>query len=548
MFNKTKYLLTGFFLVTFFSLNSIASNDTTSALRGDAGVSGATVVVTNVSTGITKTTTADANGVFSVGNLKPGGPYKITISKSGYATESLDDVFLTVSETAKLNVALVSNADIDEVVVTGTKTATVQTSLAVTAQDIENIPSIERSISDYVKRDSRIFVEGTARNATISVSGTNNRYNNFTVDGIEQNDQLGLNANGFPSVRNPISIETIEQLQVDISPFDVSKGNFTGASINAVTKSGTNEFKGAYYEYSTDEDNVGKLNGSKATQFSDETKGFVFGGPIIKDKLFFFVSQEEFTSVSPSDSYTYRIATQALVDEVAAQTKALYNYDPGSTTFALPPEMADKELLKLDWYINDNHRLEYVYSFSDDNAVNPYGRDIVFSSHYYNYPATTEKDTYAYYGDLSDNLYVQAKYSEVEWANDQDALGGEDFPHVNIFITAADGSYTDGEADEEIYLGPDRFRSANEGFAFDEIMNLKAVYTMGDHEITVGYDSIDKRLGNLFISRENGAYQFEGVQNYYDGIPSYFRFNKSATGDPYYAMAGFSGTFETLYV
>ena len=197
MFNKTKYLLTGFFLVTFFSLNIIASNDTTSALRGDAGVSGATVVVTNVSTGITKTTTADANGVFSVGNLKPGGPYKITISKSGYATESLNDVFLTVSETAKLNVALVSNADIDEVVVTGTKTASVQTSLAVTAQDIENIPSIERSISDYVKRDSRIFVEGTARNATISVSGTNNRYNNFTVDGVEQNDQLGLKCQWF---------------------------------------------------------------------------------------------------------------------------------------------------------------------------------------------------------------------------------------------------------------------------------------------------------------------------------------------------------------
>ena len=547
MFNKTKYLLTGFFLVTFFSLNIIASNDTTSALRGDAGVSGATVVVTNVSTGITKTTTADANGVFSVGNLKPGGPYKITISKSGYATESLNDVFLTVSETAKLNVALVSNADIDEVVVTGTKTASVQTSLAVTAQDIENIPSIERSISDYVKRDSRIFVEGTARNATISVSGTNNRYNNFTVDGVEQNDQLGLNANGFPSVRNPISIETIEQIQVDISPFDVSKGNFTGASINAVTKSGTNQFKGAYYNYSTDEDNVGNLNGEKAGQFSDETTGFVIGGPIIKDKLFFFVSQEEFTSVSPSEPYTYKVATQALVDEIAAQTKALYNYDPGSTTFQAPPEMADKELLKLDWYINDNHRLEYVYSFSDDNAIRPYNYDIRFSSHYYNFPATTEKNTYAYYGDISDNLYVQAKYSEVDHAGDQDALGGEDFPEVRIKISAADGSFN-GSTEENIFLGPDKYRSANEVFAFDEIMNLKAVYTMGDHEITVGYDTIDKRLGNLFISRENGAYQFEGVQNYYDGIPSYFRFNKSATGDPYYAMAGFSGTFETLYV
>ena len=546
MFNKSIHLFIGFLLVSIFSLNTIASNDTTSALRGDTGVAEATVVVTNLATGLSKRTSSDSNGIFSVGNLKPGGPYKITISKSGYATETLDNVYLTVSETAKLSVAMVSTADIDDVVVTGTRSASVQTSLAVTAEDITKIPSIERSISDYVKRDSRIFVEGTSRNATISVSGTNNRYNNFTVDGVEQNDQLGLNANGFPSVRNPISIETIEQIQVDISPFDVSKGNFTGASINAVTKSGTNEFRGAYYDYSTDEDNVGSLNGAKPSQFSDETTGFVLGGPIIKDKLFFFVSREEFSSVSPAEPYTYKIATQALVDEIAAQTQALYNYNPGTTSFLPPPEMADKELIKLDWYINDNHRLEYVYSFSEDNTVKPYNYDIRFSSHYYNYPATTEKDTYAYYGDLSDNLYVQAKYSEVEWANDQDALGGEDFPEVRIKISAADGSYN-GTTVENIFLGPDKYRSANEGFAFDEILNLKAVYTMGDHEITVGYDSIDKRLGNLFISRENGAYQFEGVQNYYDGIPSYFRFNKSATGDPYYAMAGFSGTFETIY-
>ena len=548
MFNKSKYLLSGFLLITLFSLNTFASNDTTSALRGDAGVADASVTVTNVSTGISKTTSSDANGVFSIGNLKPGGPYKITVSKAGYATETLDNVYLTVSETAKLSVDLVLTSDIDDVVVTGTRSSSVQTSLAVTSEDISRIPSIERSISDYVKRDSRIFVEGTSRNATIAVSGTNNRYNNFTVDGIEQNDQLGLNANGFPSVRNPISIETIEQIQVDISPFDVSKGNFTGASINAVTKSGTNEFKGSYYEYSTDEDDVGRLNDERASQFSDETKGFVLGGPIIKDKLFFFASVEEFTSVTPAEPYTYRTATQALIDEVREQTIALYNYDPGTTSFLPPPEMADKELLKLDWYINDNHRLEYVYSFSEDNQVRPYNYDIRFSSHYYNYPATTEKDTYAYYGDISDNLYVQVKYSEVEWANDQDALGGEDFPHVEIRIDQPDGTYTGTGSREVIFLGPDKYRSANEGFAFDEILNIKAVYSMGDHEYTVGDDSIDKRLGNLFISRENGAYRFNGVDNYYAGIPYYFRFNKSATGDPFYAMAGFSGTFETFYI
>jgi hypothetical protein len=547
MFTQTKYLFTGFFLLSLFSANIFAANDTTSALRGQSNVGSATVEVTHIPTGITKTSSSDANGVFSIGNLRPGGPYKITVSKAGYATETISDVYLSVSETAKLSVALASDSDIDDVTVVGSKSARVQTSLAVTSEDIERIPSIERSISDYVKKDSRIFVEGTSRNATISVSGTNNRYNNFTVDGIEQNDQLGLNANGFPSVRNPISIETIAQIQVDISPFDVSKGNFTGASINAVTKSGTNEFKGSYYSYNTDEDNVGKLNGEKASQFEDSTEGFVIGGPIIKDKLFFFGSYEEFESVTPAEPYTYRIATQALIDEIASQTQALYGYNPGTTSFLPPPEKAEKEMYKLDYYINENHRLEYVYSFSEDNTVRPYNYDIRFSSHYYNYPAMTEKDTYAYYGDISDNLYVQAKYSEVEWANDQDALGGEDFPHVEIRITAPDGSYTSGNR-ESIFLGPDKYRSANEGFAFDEILNLKAVYTMGDHEITVGYDSIDKRLGNLFISRENGAYQFKGVDNYYAGIPSFFRFNKSATGDPYYAMAGFSGTFETLYV
>ena len=318
MFNQTKYLFSGFLLLSLFSANIFAANDTTSALRGQSNVGSATVEVTHIPTGVTKTSSSDANGVFSVGNLRPGGPYKITVSKAGYATETINDVYLSVSETAKLSVALASDSDIDDVTVVGTKSARIQTSLAVTSEDIERIPSIERSISDYVKKDSRIFVEGTSRNATISVSGTNNRYNNFTVDGIEQNDQLGLNANGFPSVRNPISIETISQIQVDISPFDVSKGNFTGASINAVTKSGTNEFTGSYYNYSTDEDNVGKLNGEKASQFSDETKGFVLGGPIIKDKLFFFASVEEFTSVSPAEPYTYRTATQALVDEVAA--------------------------------------------------------------------------------------------------------------------------------------------------------------------------------------------------------------------------------------
>ena len=142
MLNQTKYLFSGFFLLSLFSANIFAANDTTSALRGQSNVGSATVEVTHIPTGITKTSSSDANGVFSVGNLRPGGPYKITVSKVGYATETINDVYLSVSETAKLSVELASDSDIDDVTVVGTKSARVQTSLAVTSEDIERIPSI----------------------------------------------------------------------------------------------------------------------------------------------------------------------------------------------------------------------------------------------------------------------------------------------------------------------------------------------------------------------------------------------------------------------
>ena len=536
-------------LTVFFISGSVyAANETTSSVRGDVNVSEATVQITHTPTGTTKTVVADAEGTFNVSNLRPGGPYVITVSKTGYSSERVTDVYLNVSQTSNLNVTL-SSSSIDEVVVTGSKTSFTKfgSGLAVTAEDIEGTPSIERSISEYVKRDSRIVVDGEARNASISVSGTNNRYNNFTVDGVAQNDPLGLNANGFPSVRNPISIETLEQISVDISPFDVSKGNFTGASINAVTKSGTNEFKGMGYYYSTDENNVGDLNGSSPSQFEDETVGFVLGGPILQDELFFFVAYEEFESLTPSEEVTYRIADQALIDRITNITKTVWNYDPGSPNFSPPPEMAEKKLAKIDYVVNDKNRLEYVYSYSEDNSVRPYNYDIRFSSHYYNYPTTNEKTTVSWYGDISDNFYVQVKHSDVEYTNDQDALGGEDFPHVEIRITDSAGGYTSGSR-ESIFLGGDKYRSANETSATDEILNIKGVITAGDHEITMGFDTIDKFVSNLFISREDGAYQFKGVDNYEAGIPSYFRFNQSATGNPYDAAAAFSGTFKTLYV
>ena len=385
-------------LTVFFISGSVyAANETTSSIRGDVNVSEATVQITHTPTGTTKTVVTDAEGTFNVSNLRPGGPYVIAVSKTGYSSERVTDVYLSVSQTSNLDVTL-SSSSIDEVVVTGSKTSFTKfgSGLAVTAEDIEGTPSIERSISEYVKRDSRIIVDGEARNATISVSGTNNRYNNFTVDGVAQNDPLGLNANGFPSVRNPISIETLEQISVDISPFDVSKGNFTGASINAVTKSGSNEFKGnVFYEFANDGLQGDELEGRPVSLVPyDEAKyGFTLGGPIIQDKLYFFTSYERYDDQDTND-YGYigsglpneqGFLSESMFNTIVTASNDLYGFDPGGLASALDSK-SDKLLVKLDYYINDTTRAVYTFNYSDgfnNVSSDASSSEFEFDKHFY---------------------------------------------------------------------------------------------------------------------------------------------------------------------
>ena len=169
-----------------------------------------------------------------------------------------------------------------------------------------------------------------------------------------------MNANGFASVRNPISVETLAQIRVDFAPYSVTKGNFGGANINAVTKSGTNELKGKFYGYDTDQTNVGDVLGEPVSQFSDETKGFVVGGPIIEDKLFFFVGYEESERMSPNNSQPIAAEDEAELLQIKDFLMQRYNYDAGWPIFNAPPESQEQTLVKLDYSINDNHRVESV--------------------------------------------------------------------------------------------------------------------------------------------------------------------------------------------
>ena len=509
------------FLSVFFITFSFASNDTSSAISGSVNVPGTTVVATHVPTGSKKTAVANDTGNFNLSGLRPGGPYVITASAAGFNSETISGVFLSLAETSSFDVVLVSSSAIEDVTVTAVRSGIVSSGpgASISERDISLSPSIDKGLGDFLRRDSRIAVQGSFRDVEISALGANPRYNNFTIDGVAANDPLGLNDNGFASIRNPISVETIAQIRVDLAPYSTSIGNFGGANINVVTKSGTNEFSGKVYGYDISEDQVGDVLGTPVNQFSDETSGFTLGGPIIKDKLFFFVGYEESERLSPSNSRAIDGAHEADLLRIVDFLDTRYGYDAGWPIFNAPPESQEQTLVKLDYNINDNHRVEYVYQETQDLNVREYDRpqsNYVFSSHYYFYPIDREKSTFSYVGDISDDLTIEMKYTDIYYNNDQDSLGGENFGHHAIAYDV-DG---DGVAAEYIYPTSERFRSANESTIEEEIFNIRATLLRGNHTITVGFEDHYKYLENLFIAFENGDWAYDSVDDFINGNPS----------------------------
>ena len=325
-----------------FSTSSVfAEVATTSSLRGVVNVAGAVVSATHTPTGTSKSRSASADGAFYLSDLQIGGPYDISVAAPGYKTESLGGVFLILNKTTDITVTLVSS-DIEEITVTAAASEgsiRMGTGTFFDRDAIDGIPTVNRSIADIAKMDPRVSINtGSSRYSEISVMGANNRFNDFTIDGVSYNDPFGLNANGFGSMRNPIGMEFIDQISVDITPFDVSRGNTTGGSIASVTKSGTNEFHGSIGFIERDEDNIGDSpDGSEFPSFSEETTYFTLGGPIIKDRLFFFIGYEDFEAASPAlygtvDSNAPIKAdtlTTAMAEEIKSIAMNRYGYDAG---------------------------------------------------------------------------------------------------------------------------------------------------------------------------------------------------------------------------
>ena len=521
------------------SLPTFSDVDTTSGMRGSVNVSGATIVAEHTPTGITKTTTAGSSGSFSLSFLPIGGPYTVKVSAPGYDSESLSGLYLSLGDPLSFSVTLTSSSAADEVVVTAKPAEAFKmgTSTLLNREAMDAVPTINRSVADFAKMDPRVSVNGgVGRDAQISVMGANARYNDFTIDGISFNDPFGLNDNGFGGMRNPVSLDFVDQLSIDITPFDVSRGNTTGGSIAVVTKSGTNEFHGSAYYQNRDEGNVGDYQGQDFPEFEDEVMAFTLAGPILKDRLFFFVGYEENTKSLPGlygtkDSGAQnpaRVVTTALANEIRQFTIDNYGgYDPGYINLVTFDETHEEWTVKLDAVISDDHRATLNLSHSEDLTPQRYNNwsRTVFSNNWYYKDPEIDRASFTLYSDWSDRLSTKFKYTTYEMVEDDSSYGDDLFPEMNITITDPDS----GDRDN-VFLGGDRYRGANVIEVDSEFLTFKADYDNDDHVYTFGYEEDNSDVVNLFIARYNGEVRFRSFEDYKNGIWSRLRIHEPYAG------------------
>jgi len=488
---------------------------TTSSIRGKvqdesgAAVSGATVVVEDMRSGVQRSYATNESGLFLATRLLPGGPYQVTVN--GRESVSVDSI--SVGDTYNLTVDVQSEA-IEEIVAVGQASDLIETTSGPSAtfnlDAIENSVAFSRDISDVYGIDPRLMVDADEDGFGINCAGKHPRFNNITLDGVSTSDRFGLNENGYSTaVGMPFPFDAIEQIAVELAPFDVTYGGFSACNINSVTKSGTNEFEAkVFYEYSSDSfrgDQVPDSSSKFALEPYDKTYyGFDVGGPIIKDKLFFFAAYEK--SEEPrflargyagSGNGTERSwFTQSDFNTINNLAQSVYGYDTGGLS-GDGVQDAEKYIARFDWNINDAHNAAFIYSYFDgfqDRNSDDSGSQIELRNHGYVKGAEAETYTFKLSSQWTDALSTELFYSSSEMNDSQVTVGDKEFAEMQISI----GSNT-------VYIGADDSRQANRLSTDSEYIKLAANYLAGRHVITAGYDAETLDIFNIFVQHSRGG-------------------------------------------
>ncbi|WP_345331066.1 TonB-dependent receptor [Mucilaginibacter defluvii] len=545
-----------FLLFLFFSMLTLGaaySQVTTSSLTGvikDAKgetLIGATIKATHQPSGTNYYTSTNADGRYTIPNMRVGGPYLIEASYIGYEKSTTDNINLRLGEQFVLNFTLSQNGvSLSEVQITGRKDAVMNSkrtgaSTNISKAQLENLPTLSRSLQDF----TRLTPQANGN----SFGGVSNRFNNITIDGAVNNDVFGLSGSGTPGGQastQPIALDAIQEIQVVLAPYDVSYGNFTGGGINAVTRSGTNEVQASAYFYGKSQGLVGKnpLTDAKYTNFTDNQYGFRVGAPIIKNKLFFFVSGELGRREAPS-TFNAGDAGAAITTATAQSIKNYmmdtYKYDVGSYEEVNLRRNNDKAFIRFDWNINDKHQLtlrhNYVSAFDDNLTRN--GTNFAFSNNLYKFNnkqnITVAELRSNFSNRFSNNLILG--YSAIR---DNRETAGALFPQIQV-------KNIDNISSNSAYLGSERSSVANslsqDIFEFTD--NFK--YYAGKHTFTFGTHNEFFKFDNLFINNLNGRWDFENVNNFLTNVPQQARASYSLLPNNPSPSAKFSAAQLGLY-
>jgi hypothetical protein len=481
---------------------------------------GATITATHLPTGTIYRVVARAGGRYDINNMAPGGPYLIVASFVGFQDEKREDVTLTLGEKSRIDLALVDKSGALTELVLTTRRASIQgkggTETGISRDKVTNIPTVSRSLNDYLRYTPQAKI---TNDGGVSIAGQNNRYNAFYIDGAINNDVFGLAAsgtNGGQANINPISIDAIDQFQVVLSPYDASIGGFTGGGINATTRSGTNDISGSAWFYYRNENMAGKTPGNvppdKRVGLPDMNStitGLRIGGPIIKNKLFFFLLGELEKNERPQlfNIGEYRgIGTVDSINKLVNFLKSSYGYDPGAWENIPEKVNANRIQAKLDWNINTNNRFSFTYRYNDGTRYNTSGGNsttINFYNNGYIFPNTTHTVTGELKSSFKRNATNRAMITYTNVLDNRDPIG-QAFPRVTL---------NDGTSGRYVF-GTENFSTGNylqqKNWTFYDAYKFNA----GNHFFTLGTDILYSDANNLFIRDLYGTYTYASMNDF----------------------------------
>ena len=492
------------------------AQDTASALRGrvldenGSPLANASVEVLDLRTGNGRTFTTNNAGTFLASNLPVGGPYRVTVN--GSQTVTVQSIGL--GDTYNLTVEM--GAVIEEIVAIGQSQSLIETTSGPAATfgltDMEAAVAFNRDIKDVYSIDPRLNLDGFQ----VNCAGKHPRFNSITLDGVSHDDRFGLNSNGYSTATGmPFPFDAIEQVSVELAPFDTNYGGFSACNINAVTKSGTNEWEAnAFYEYTSDSWAEDTLDGSAVRgdeAYTEDKYGFSVGGPILKDRLFFFAAYEETeeprfltsTFAGGSGGVEKPWLSQEDFDRINQIARDVYGYDTGGQG-GNGAQTTENYLIRVDWNISEDHDLALIYNYYD-GAQNrnsdgfPIGdpNEFEFANHRYTKGSESETYTAIFRSQWTDSFSTELFYTDTRMDDSQVTDGPKDIGDHQIQVG--------GLFRNTVYLGADDSRQANNLFTDTQFLKLSFEKLAGNHVFSGGYEQEDLEVFNIFVQQSNGG-------------------------------------------